>query len=622
MYKTPVHLVMVDNNEAECTTVRSLLQAACPDIFVVTWAANYEQGLDAMLGAACDVCLIGALSGERSGLDLLAEATVKASHIPVILMTSDGGPDRNAYLTAAKAGAVDYLVKGELTAALLERSIRYAVERRRAQNAIRDASQSQALNQAKTAFLASMSHEMRTPMNSILGMADTLWESPLSREQMNYVETLRRHGAGLLNLINDILDLSNIESGTLQLQHVPFDLEEVVDQVIDFAAVKARKKGLVLLSHFEAGIPTSLWGDPARLKQILTNLVGNAIKFTDSGEVLLTVKNGVSGKPFEIDFAIADTGIGIPADKMEVIFHKFTQADTSSTRAHGGAGIGLSICRGLVEAMGGTLTATSLPDRGSTLQFSVAFDPAPKDGTAAAAPEESVPLRVLIVDDSPDNRWLIQVYLKGKKYQLTMEEDGQAAVKRFETQEFDLILMDIQMPVMDGLTATRTIRGIERARESAPVPILAVTANGSLQDMEKSADAGCNAHLVKPLSKLELNNAIDEYVRKKKSADSAQPEFGERIRIEVPPGLAEIVPPYLTRRRKEVPEMYDLLAKSDFDSLARLGHNLKGTGGGYGFLELTSLGAWLEQSAKQNDAEVLRKRITDLHAYLDRVQLV
>jgi CheY-like chemotaxis protein/HPt (histidine-containing phosphotransfer) domain-containing protein len=232
------------------------------------------------------------------------------------------------------------------------------------------------------------------------------------------------------------------------------------------------------------------------------------------------------------------------------------------------------------------------------------------------------PVRVLVVDDSPDNCWLIEVYLKGKKYQLTLEEDGQAAVDRFGIQDFDLVLMDIQMPIMDGLTATRAIRGIERARGSAPIPILAVTANGSLEDMKKSADAGCDAHLVKPLSKLELTNAIDEYIRQGKSTDNPRPEFGERIRIEVPPGLAEIVPPYLMRRRKEIPEMFDLLAKSDFASLARLGHNLKGTGGGYGFLELTNFGAWLEQSAKQNDTEVLRKRITDLNSYLDRVQLV
>jgi signal transduction histidine kinase/HPt (histidine-containing phosphotransfer) domain-containing protein len=610
--------VIVDDDEAECTTVRALLQAACPDLFAVTWASNYEQGLKALLAHQCDVCLIGSLSGEQTGLDLLAEAAAKGSQIPVIMMTRKS--DRDADLMAAKAGAADYLVKSELTAALLERSIRYAIERGRAQKALKNASDSESLNLAKNAFLASMSHEMRTPMNSILGMADTLWESPLSREQMKYVETLRRHGAGLLNLINDILDLSNIESGTLQLRHVAFDLEEVVDQVIDFAAVKARTKGLVLLSHLEAGIPTALMGDPDRLKQVLTNLVGNAIKFTDSGEVLLTVKNGTSGKPFEIEFAISDTGIGIPADKLEVIFDKFTQADNSATRAHGGAGIGLSICRGLVEAMGGTLTASSVPDKGSTLQFSVPFDLTPEavqEGNLPAAP-----IRVLVVDDSADNRWLIQVYLKGKKYQLTAEENGQAAVNRFTMQEFDVILMDIQMPVMDGLTATQTIRGMERARGTAAIPILAVTANGSLEDMEKSANAGCNAHLVKPLSKIELTKAIEEYVLKNKLTDGEQPEFGERIRIEVPPGLAEIVPPYLMRRRKEVPEMFDLLAKSDFASLAALGHNLKGTGGGYGFPELTHLGARVEQSAKQNDAEVLRKRITDLNSYLDRVQLV
>ena len=278
--------------------------------------------------------------------------------------------------------------------------------------------------------------------------------------------------------------------------------------------------------------------------------------------------------------------------------------------------------------MGGVLTAANGAVKGSSFRFTIRFDLAGEtrrtdrtslEGTPG---RPAAPRRILIVDDSPDNSWLVEVYLKGKQYRLTFEEDGLAAVTRFGLENFDLVLMDIQMPVMDGLTATRAIRELERERGRPRIPILALTASSSLQDMERSFEAGCDAHLAKPISKLELTTAVDRYLREPGSGETAQTKFGEKIRIEVPPGLAQIVPPYLSRRKKEVPEMFDFLAKSDFVRLAEVGRNLKGTGGGYGFLELTHLGSWLEQSAKQQDAEALHKRITDVNDYLDRVQLV
>ncbi len=651
MAKPAVRVLLVDDDEDERVIVGDLLRTAC-DRFELTWRRTYEQGLAAILAEECDVCLVDYRLGERSGLDLLAEVAAKPSHPQVILLTGEG--DREVDVTAAKAGAADYLLKGELTAPMLERSIRYAMERGRTLKALREARELAQLNLARSAFVAAMSHEIRTPMNAILGMADMLWDSRLDTDQRQYVEVLRRAGAGLLLLINDILDLSKIEAGHLELERVEFDLEEVVDQAIELTAVKARAKGLVLLSHFSPGLVTSLMGDPSRLRQILINLLGNAVKFTSSGEVVLTVKDHESG---QIEFSVSDTGIGIPSDKLETIFNDFTQADASTTRRYGGTGLGLGISRRLVKAMGGCLTVTSSEGQGSTFRFAAQFDPAPPstrkvravpgdlrgkralliddnatncfilqetlqawglesdafclpmealarlpeamagkrpyslvlidssmpgmDGFEGAAeiqriagsipivmltsearlgdiarrvkgglsgyavkpvtrahllrlvcdalgkreavernpagsadrskPNRVTPARILVAEDSPDNRLLVEVFLKDSPHRLTFEEDGQAAVDRFASSRFDLVLMDIQMPVMDGLAATRAIRALERERGSRAIPIIALTAHASLQDMERSAHAGCNAHLSKPISKLDLLSAIARY---------------------------------------------------------------------------------------------------------------
>lgn len=232
------------------------------------------------------------------------------------------------------------------------------------------------------------------------------------------------------------------------------------------------------------------------------------------------------------------------------------------------------------------------------------------------------PARILVAEDSPDNRLLVQVYLKDSPYELTFEENGKAAVDRFAASDFDLILLDIQMPVTDGLAATRTIRARERERGIPPIPIIALTADASPQDIEKSRDAGCNFHLSKPISKFELLSAIEKYRVKMKPVQMAQRMSLEPIRIEIQQGLESIVPGYLEGRRKEIPELLELLATSNFSGLATLAHNLKGTGGMYGFPELTRLGAALEQSAKQEDSSALHIQITKVSNYVDRVQLI
>lgn len=481
---------------------------------------------------------------------------------------------------------------------------------------------------AKSQFLANMSHEIRTPLTAIIGFTEALrdeWD--FNPTQMHCLDVIRNNGKHLLDIINQILDLSKIDAGALTIERAPCDVLELIEDLRFMFAPTVAEKSLTLSVNYSWPLPRIVSTDQLRLKQVLINLLGNAIKFTTHGGIELAVSWDESTQ--DLLFSVRDSGIGMTDEQARSLFKPFYQANESITRQFGGTGLGLSISDRLVRALGGSINVSSEPGRGSTFSFSIQA-PSPKDTAILRKPpaetctersSQHAPTRtfsgnVLFADDALDNRRLVEHFLKKAGLNVVLAENGQQACDAVKAQDFDLILMDVQMPVMDGLTATRSIR-----QNGVRIPIIAISAGAMTSDIEKAMDAGCSTHLSKPFSRDSLYETVARYLPLE-GANPRERSVAALVSTLVggDPDMIPLLLDFLDGLPQRFLDIATACDAKELTKLATLAHKLKGSAGMYGFPELALLAGELEKSSKTNDYEQTTQLARQIATLLPRIQ--
>jgi signal transduction histidine kinase len=520
-------ILLVDDRRENLHALESLLAGEGIEIYK---AASGREALELLLLHDFALALLDVQMPDINGFELaeLMRGSEKSRNVPILFVTA-GAIDQRHTFRGYEAGAVDFLYKpldprivkskAQIFLELYRQKMLVKLqleEVNKAQAELQEAKEiAEAASKSKSAFLANMSHEIRTPLGAILGFTELLRDRKLTREQEEkYLGIILKNGQMLGQLIDDILDLAKVEAGRLAVEHLKFSLRDLMGDLISLLNLRASEKGLTLGLELKEGLPEQIESDPLRLRQILMNIVGNAIKFTERGGVTVRVGHRREAEGYRIEFEVTDTGPGIAEEQCARLFQPFSQADDSTTRKFGGTGLGLMLSRRLAEALGGDVWLDREAEGdGATFRISiftreVAFEKAEPAGKNESEPaEDSLKgCRVLIVEDSLDNQALLEQFLAGNGARVDFAGNGREGVDKALGEDYDLVLMDIQMPVLDGYSATKELR-----RKGFSKPIVALSAHAMKEDREKSFSVGCDEHLVKPIDPLRLIRTVARF---------------------------------------------------------------------------------------------------------------